>query len=75
MIRVHLDKWDGSQWLQVATGVTDSYGFVDLFGEGDGDYRLRYSRGGVFLAVHSWYEPGSSPWPLFDGGKSVEFPD
>jgi hypothetical protein len=74
VIRVHLDKWDGSQWLQVATGVTDSYGFVDLFGEGDGDYRLRYSRGGVFLAVHSWYEPGSSPWPLFDGGTSVELP-
>jgi hypothetical protein len=74
VIRVYLDKWDGSQWVQVANEVTDSSGFADLYGEGDGDYRLRYSRNGVFLAVDSWYLPGPGPWPLFDGGKSVELP-
>jgi hypothetical protein len=74
VVRVYLDKWDGSQWVQLTSKVTNSNGFANLFGEGDGDYRLRYSRNGVFLAVDSWYEPGSSSWPLFDGGKSVELP-
>lgn len=71
-LRVFLDQWNGSSWdLGVDQGVTDATGYVELFGEGDGDYRLRYSQGGKFLAVDSWFDFGPGPWPLTDGGKSV----
>ena len=36
--------------LDIDTALTDVDGYADVFGLGDGDYRLRYSVGGVFKA-------------------------
>jgi hypothetical protein len=72
---VHLDRRTGpTTWtLDVDTASTDTFGYADLLGEGDGDYRLRYSVGGVYKAIDSWYEPTYfSTYPLYDAGKSVE---
>jgi hypothetical protein len=72
---IHLDKWNGSTWdLDVDTQLTDDFGEADVFGLGDGDYRLRYSLAGIFKKVDSWYEPSYVSWPLFDSGFSVELP-
>jgi hypothetical protein len=76
-LQVILDKWDAgtSSWdLGVASDVTDADGYADLFGFEAGDYRVRYTAGGVALAVVSYDDYSGGPYPLYDGGTSVEFP-
>jgi hypothetical protein len=76
-LRIILDKWDpvASAWvLDVASDVTDAGGYADLFGYGAGDYRVRYTFGGVARAVVSYDDYSGGPYPLYDGGRSVEFP-
>ena len=74
-VLIYLDKWNTttSAWDPVDSHVTDSDGFADLFGFGDGDYRLRYSVGGVFKAILSYDDFGPGPFPLYDGGKNIRF--
>jgi hypothetical protein len=73
-VLIHLDRKTGpATWdLDIDTELTDVDGYADVFALGDGDYRLRYSVGGVFKAIDSWYESSFGAWPLSDSGFSVE---
>jgi hypothetical protein len=73
-VLIHLDRKTGpATWaLDIDTELTDADGYADVFGLGDGDYRLRYSIGGVFKAIDGWYEMSFLAWPLSDSGFSVE---
>jgi hypothetical protein len=56
----------------VTSGVTDADGYVDLFGFGDGDYRLRYKIGGSFVTVLSYDDYiNTAPFPVWEGGFAV----
>jgi hypothetical protein len=76
-VLVHLDRYDSgtSTWiLDVDSAVSDSSGLADLFGLGGGDYRLRYSIGGVFTSVLVAEDPSNTPFSTSDGGKVVDLP-
>lgn len=76
-LRILLDKWDAgtSSWdLAVASDFTNADGYADLYGFGAGDYRIRYTAGGDAVAVVSYDDYSGGPFPLYDGGESVEFP-
>lgn len=76
-VLVHLDRYDSgtSAWtLDVDSALSDGSGFADLYGLGGGDYRLRYSVGGVFTSVLVAEDPSSTPFSTSDGGKTVDLP-
>lgn len=54
-VEVHLYKYVVDGWEEVDTVTTDSYAEAYLGSSGDGDYRLRFSKDGDWLAVHTLY--------------------
>ena len=70
-VDVILEKNVSGTWKLRMHGLTDSSGFVLLFGAGDGDYRLRYTLNGVAQAVTLAEDCscGGITYPLEDGGR------
>ena len=70
-LRVHLDKWDGTDWVEVDTGVTDVDGFVDLYGYAPGpateDFRIRFTKSGVTQKIVSYDDYVGPPFPVWEG--------
>ena len=73
-VDVILEKNVLGTWKLVTHGLTDSSGFVILFGGGDGDYRLRYTVNGTAQRVSLADDNGCGcgtpvPYPLSDSGR------
>jgi hypothetical protein len=61
-VDVHLYKKVAGAWQQIATFSSEDYAEAYLEVIGDGDYRLGFSKGGAWLAMHDLYAASYYPY-------------
>ena len=70
-LRVELWKKVAGTWKRVYHDVTAVDGFVDVYGQGDGSYRLRFASGGTYVPVQYVDDLGYGPFPISSDGCYV----